>query len=121
MKISLLAIPLVLGFSLPLHSETDGRVPIMTAVDPAAGTSGDVLTVQGTNLGDEERAAVFLTDGKNDFKVVIVAQTATWIQFKIPAEATAGRFSLMVLTKGKDSRLEPVKVTVEPAASRPAS
>lgn len=121
MRISLLLISLLLALPLPLHPEIEARMPTMTGVDPVAGTSGDVLTVQGTNLGEDNVAAVFLTDGKDDFKAVIVAQTATSIKFKIPPEAKPGRFALMVLTKEKDPRLieEPVKVTVEPADSRP--
>jgi hypothetical protein len=123
MRISLLAIPLLLALPLALHSETENQMPVMTAVDPAEGNSGDVLTAQGANLGEDIVAAVFLTDGKTDFKTVIVEQTATSIKFKIPAKAKPGRFALMVLTKGKTSTLieEPVKVNVEPPASRPAS
>ena len=39
----------------------------------------------------------------------------TSIKFKIPAAAKAGRFSLMILTGGKDPKYieQPVKVTVE--------
>jgi hypothetical protein len=122
MRISLLIVPLLLAFAVPLHSE-EARMPIMTAVDPIAGVSGDVLTVQGQNLGGDDVAAVFLTDGKHDYKAAIVEQADTSIKLKIPAEARPGRFSLMVLTKGKHSTLieEPVKVTVELPASRPTS
>ena len=123
MRISLFAIPLLLALPLPLHSEVETRMPSMTAVDPAVGKTGDVLTVQGANIGEESVAALFLTDGKDDFKVVIVAQTPTSIKFRIPADIKAGRFALMILTTGKDPKLieEPVKVVVEPAVSGSAS
>jgi hypothetical protein len=38
MRISSLAIPLLLALPLPLHSEPESRMPVMTAVDPVAGT-----------------------------------------------------------------------------------
>jgi hypothetical protein len=90
-------------------------MPHMTAVEPATGTPGDVMTVTGENLDQSSVAALYLTDGKNDTKVAITEQTATSIKFKIPPEAKAGRFALMVLTRGKEPKLieEPVKVTIE--------
>jgi len=79
--------------------------------------------VQGVNLGLENVAALYLTDGKADTKVVIAEQTVTSIKFQIPPEAKVGRFALMVLTKGKDSKFieEPVKITVESEGTRPAT
>jgi len=45
----------------------------------------------------------------------VTEQTATSLKFKIPAGAKTGRFSLMILTGGKDPKYieQPVKVTVE--------
>ena len=90
-------------------------MPQMQAVDPASGKSGDVLTVTGENLDATIVGAVYLTNGKDDFKVEIVEQTSTTIQFKIPSAAKPGRLALMVLTKGKDAKYieEPVKVQIE--------
>ncbi len=123
MKIPLVLILFLFGSSLPSRSETDTGMPIMTAVDPGAGTNGDLVTAQGANLSSDIVAAVFLTDGKNDLKAVIVEQAPTSIKFKIPPNAKAGRYALMVLTQGKDSKLieEPVKLTVEPSAAVPTS
>jgi hypothetical protein len=103
----------------PLQAQSP--VPRMTTVEPASGTIGDVLTATGDNLDRDSVAALYLTDGKSDVKVVITEQTATSIKFRIPPEAKTGRCVLMVLTKGKDPKLieEPVKVTVE--ASRAGS
>jgi hypothetical protein len=65
-------------------------------------------------LGKATVAQVFLTDGKNDFKVEVTEQADTAIKFKIPT-IKPGRFNLMVLTSSKPPKLieQPVKVTVE--------
>jgi hypothetical protein len=115
MRISLLltfAIFCVLAFP---SRAFQNRTPAMRSVEPASGRIGDVIVVHGDNLGREYVAELYLTDGDNDVKVTILAQSADSIQFKIPPEAKAGRFSLMVLTAGKEPRLieEPVKLTVE--------
>lgn len=88
----------------------------MSAVEPASGRVGEVLTVRGENLDQDNVAALLLTDGNTDIKAAIIEQTAASIRFKIPPEAKPGRFALMVLTKGKEPRLleQPVKITVEP-------
>ncbi len=114
MRLSLLSIPLLVALALPAHAFQTG-MPVMSSVDPASGKVGDVLVIQGLNLGQDNVAAVYLTDGKADIKVVVVAQTSTSIRFKIPLEAKPGRFALMVLTTGKEPKLieEPVKITVE--------
>jgi len=121
MRISLLSITLLLAIVAPAYAQTQPASPLMTAVEPVSGKIGDVLMVQGVSLGPDNVAALYLTDGKTDTKVVIAEQTVTSIKFKIPPEAKAGRFALMVLTKGKDSKFieEPVKITVEPEEARP--
>lgn len=90
-------------------------LPRMTTVEPPNGKVGDVLTVAGENLDKPVVAKLFLTDGKNDLEVEMTEQTATAIKFKIPAGAKAGRFSLMILTGGKDAKYieQPVRLTVE--------
>ena len=78
---------------------------------------GDLVSVVGTNLGQDNVAALYLTDGKLDTKLVMIEQTSTSIKFKVPPEVKPGRLALMVLTKEKDPRLmeQPVKIVVEPA------
>jgi hypothetical protein len=122
MRISALSIPLLIAFALPAGLQTQSAMPMMTSVEPASGKAGDVLNVQGTNLGQDHVAALFLTAGEADIKAQIIEQTDTSIKFRIPPEAKAGRFALMVLTKGKDPRLleEPVKITVEPMTTSSA-
>jgi len=91
-------------------------MPLIRGVEPASGTYGDVFTATGENLEPAQVAALYLTDGKNDIKVVITEQTADAIKFRIPAGMAKGRFALMILTRGKDAKFieEPVKVTIEP-------
>jgi hypothetical protein len=122
MRNSLLA-ALVLALVSIGWSQSAAPTPHMTAVEPASGSNGDVLTVTGESLGPGTVAAVYLTDGKTDVKVAITAQTEESIQFRIPTDMKPGRFALMVLTKGKDPKLieEPVKVTVEPTAPKTSS
>jgi hypothetical protein len=92
-----------------------GAVPSMKSVDPMTAKVGDELTVTGENLDKTNVAEVYLTDGKNDFKVTITVQEAASIKVKVPANAKPGRLALMLLTKGKDPKLieQPVKVTIE--------
>jgi hypothetical protein len=115
MKISLLSIVLLLAVAIPALAQPG--TPMLTAVEPASGKVGDVFVVQGNNIDEAHVAALYLTDGKNDVKVLITERTATSIKFQVPPEAKAGRFALMVLTTGKDARYieEPVKITLEPA------
>jgi hypothetical protein len=104
---------LLLAAALPLL--TQSVMPRMTAVEPGNGKTGDVLTVSGENLEKQNVADLYLTDGTNDLKVPVTEQNQTAIKFKIPGNAKPGRFSLMILTGGKDPKLieQPVKVTVD--------
>ena len=96
-------------------------MPTMTSVEPGSGKVGDVLLIRGERLDRDIVAALYLTDGKIDFKVVTVEQTATSIKFKLPPEAKPGWLALMVLTKDKEPRLieEPVKITAETDTTNP--
>src|SRR3954471_2120690 len=77
-------------------------MPRMTTVEPGNGKAGDELTVAGENLAKPVVAKLFLTDGKNDVEVTVSDQSASAIKFKIPTSAKPGRFSLMILTGGKE-------------------
>ena len=116
MGISLLSIPLLFALSLPANSPPQAGLPTISSVEPASGKVGDLLSIQGANLGQDTVAELYLTDGKTDLKVHMIEQTSTSIRFRIPPEARPGRFALMVLTKGKDPKLIelPVKIVVEP-------
>ena len=90
-------------------------MPRLTTVEPDTGKAGDVMTVAGENLDKANVAELYLTDGKNDVKVALTEQADKSLKFKVPAEAKPGRFSLMILTAGKEPKLleQPVKVTIE--------
>lgn len=87
----------------------------LSTVDPDAGKVGDVIGATGEQIDASKVDELYLTDGKTDIKVEIVSQTDTSIKFKIPAKTKAGRYSLMLKTKGADPKLleQPVKLTVE--------
>ena len=88
-------------------------VPRCTSVDPDTGKKGDTITAKGENLGKSGMAELYLTDGKNDTKVVISDQSDTEVKFKIP-EIAAGRYHLLILTANRASLVEqPVVVNVE--------
>ena len=90
-------------------------MPRMTTVEPVNGKRGDILTVAGENLTKPGVEKIYLTDGKNDWEMEVSEQTATSVKIKIPAKAKEGRFSLMILTAGKDPKLieQTVQVTVD--------
>jgi len=45
---------------------------MMRSVEPTSGKIGDVLVIQGENLGQESVAGLYLTDGKIDIKTPII-------------------------------------------------
>ncbi len=111
----LAALILLIATVAPTPAAAQAAFPKLNEVTPDTGKVGDVLTVAGENLEASTVKALFLTDGKTDYKTEITEQTATTIKFKIPADVKPGRFSLMILTAGNDPKLieQPVKVTVE--------
>lgn len=121
MRMSLLSIPLLLALALPAGSQPQAGMPWINSVEPASGKVGDVLSIQGANLGQDNVAELYLTDGKTDLKVPIIEQTSTLIRFRLPPGAKPGRFAPMVLTKGTDPKLieQPVKIVVEQEATNP--
>ena len=111
----LLAAIALLLFAAHLPLAGQGAVPKMSTVTPDSGKVGDLITVEGENLSKANVAELYLTDGKNDFKVEVVEQGDKAIKFKVPEKVKQGRLSLMVLTTGKEPKLieQPVKMTVE--------
>lgn len=103
---------LVSALSLPIWAQ---NMPRLVTVEPAECKAGAEAVAKGENLDKKAVAELYLTDGKNDVKLTIVQQSADNIKFKIPADAKAGRFSLMLMTAGSDPKLmeQPVKVTVQ--------
>ena len=111
MKLSLIVTAMLVTGILALGQ----AMPRMTTCEPGSGKVADVLTVSGENLGKAAVAQLFLTDGKTDIQVEIVDQADAAIKFKVPEKASGARWSLMLLTAGKEPKLieQPVKVTVE--------
>jgi hypothetical protein len=103
----------VLGSIFVLPTRAFEGFARMATVEPESGKVGDPVSAKGENLDKSNIAELYLTDGKNDFKAVIVEQTGAEIKFKVP-KAQAGRYHLMILTAKKDSMVEqPVVFTIE--------
>lgn len=111
MRLSFIAPLLLAGATLCYAQQA---MPRMTSVEPGEGKTGDVISVAGENLHKENVAKVFLTDGKNDVVAEVTEQAEKVIKIRIP-KCSNGRFSLMLLTTGKEPKLieQPVKLTVE--------
>ncbi len=87
----------------------------INSVEPGSGKTGDTIDAAGDAVNATMVDELYLTDGTNDFKVQIVEQNDKMIKFKVPEKVKAGRYSLMIRTKGKDVKLleQPVRFTVE--------
>ena len=115
MRISAMLAAFLATLLLPPLAAPQTQTPMIRSVEPDSGKAGDLLGIKGENLGQNNVAALYLTDGVTDVKVTIVEQTPTSMKFKIPPEAKPGRFALMVLTNEKTPKLieQPVKITVD--------
>ena len=111
--LTIITVLAMLAFAGALMAQSD--FPLIKTVQPNIVQRGAVLTISGENLDRANVAAVYLTDGQNDCKVLIGAQTAKTITITVPNEAKGGRFALMILTAGDTPKYieEPVKVTVQ--------
>ena len=89
--------------------------PLIRTVTPDTAKVGDVIAVQGENLGKANVKEFYLTDGKLDLKTPVVEQTDTDAKVKVPAAAKAGRYRLMILTGGVQPQLleQPVAVEIQ--------
>jgi hypothetical protein len=81
----------------------DTKSPRVTGVEPDTGKVGDVATAKGENLDKDVVADLYLTDGKNDVKAVIMERATDSIKFKVP-QIKPGRYRLM--TGSKTSMIE---------------
>lgn len=103
----------VLALGLPLFG--DGMVwPRITSVTPDTGKAAMEYTTAGENLSKAQVAELYLTDGKADIKMEVIAQSKDAIKFKVPGSVKAGRYGLLVLTSDRLQFIEqPVKLTIE--------
>ncbi len=115
MRLSYFAPVLGVFVVFPFLLSAQASFPRMTSVDPMTAKVGDVVTVSGENLDKGNVAEVFLTDGKNDTKVVLAEQSASEIKFKVPDSVKPGRFGLVIRTPTTPPKdyIQPVKVTVQ--------
>ncbi len=112
-----LFIPLILlAVAAPPLLLAQEVIPRFTSVEPASGKVGVDIVITGENIGKENVAELYFTDGTNDFKTPMLEQTATTIKCKIPKGVSSGvRYRLMLLTRGKEPKLieQPVRVEIE--------
>lgn len=95
-------------------SLAQAKSPRLTAVTPDTGKPAASFSTAGENLTKAVVKDLYLTNGKDDIKMEIVAQTNEAIQFKVPANTKPGRYGLMILTAdGKQFMEQPVKLTIE--------
>lgn len=105
---------LLVLFAASLTLFAQGTAPRMLAVTPEAGKADAVYVTSGENLDKDAVREVFLTTGNEEIKVVIVAQNADAITFKVPAKTQPGRYALMILTADCTMYIEqPVKLVIE--------
>jgi hypothetical protein len=90
------------------------QVPVINTIDPGEAKPGEVITAVGVHLESAKVSEVYLTDGINDIKMVVVEQKAESLKFKIPNDAKAGVYNLMLATVSNPPILlvQPVKCTV---------
>ena len=106
----LLGVLFLAAISLTVYAAS----PRLASVTPEAGKAAGEFTATGENLSKAEVAELYLTDGKNDIKLVVIEQANESIKFKVPESVKAGRYALMILTADRKQFLEqPVKVTIE--------
>jgi len=105
----------VLAFVLASQLLLAQAMPRLSTVTPVTGKAGDEITTEGEHLEKANVAELYMTDGKEDVKVVMTEQSATIIKFKVPVKIKAGSFNLMILTTGAAPKLlvQPVKLTIE--------
>jgi hypothetical protein len=105
------AMALVSLLDWPL-SAFDGY-PRCTAVDPDTAKTGDTVNVTCENVNKTTVADLYLTDGKDDTKIVVMDHTQDKIKFQVP-RMKPGRYHIAFLTANKASMVEqPVVLNVE--------
>jgi hypothetical protein len=104
----------VIGFLFASAAAMLGQgMPRCSAVDPDTAKTGDTVGVTCQNADKGHFADLYLTDGTNDTKVVIMDQSSEKISFRVPT-IKPGRYHLAFLTANKASMIEqPVVLTVQ--------
>ena len=91
------------------------QVPVVNSIDPTEAPAGAVIAATGVNLDSAKVAEVYLTDGVNDIKVQVLEQKPESLKFKVPNDAKAGGYNVMLATKQKPPIMlvQPVKLMVQ--------
>lgn len=112
----ILLVLLMLGTVLTLSLFAQAPIPTIKSVEPTSAKVGATVKATGENLSKQSVVQVFLTDGKNDIPCQITEQTANTIAFTVPGKATPMRYSVAVLTPGKEPKFieQPVRLEVVP-------
>jgi hypothetical protein len=101
----------LLAFAFSLYAFQD--LPRCTSIEPDTAKAGATVSVKGENLNKNSIAEVYLTDGKNDTKVMVSEQTDAEIKIQVP-QLTPGRYHLATLTANRQRMIDqPVVLTVE--------
>lgn len=111
-SVFLLAVLILAALSVSAQSP----IPTIKSVEPTSAKVGATVKATGENLNKQSVVQLFLTDGKNDIPCQITEQTATTIAFTVPGKATPMRYSVAVLTPGKEPKFieQPVRLEVVP-------
>jgi len=107
---------IVISAFLLLWSNAIARATMVDTVAPETAKAGDEVTANGSDIGSDKVAEMYLTSGGTDLKAEITEQTDKTIKFKVPAAVKPGRWALLINVKsgGSGTLLElPVKITVE--------
>ena len=87
-------------------------LPVMKTVTPELAKVGQSVTITGKNLG-KRVAAIYLTDGKQDWQLTLVEQTETKIVAKIPGGIPNRQLRLMARTPDNPSVLVEQPLLIE--------
>lgn len=92
--------------------------PRMVSVEPGAVQPGEEAVANGSDLGPETVAKLFLTAGGKDIPIEMAERDADSIRFTVPADIDLGAYNLMVQTAGPTPALmeQPVRLQVLDAA-----
>jgi hypothetical protein len=115
MKMWLIALLLISALSLVLAGALmafQGQ-PRCTALDPDTAKTGDTVNATCENVDKSSVANLYLTDGKDDTKIAVMANTAEKITFQVP-RVKPGRYHIAFMSANKSSIVEqPIVLTVE--------
>lgn len=89
------------------------ELPRCTSIEPDTAKAGATVSAKGENLNKNSIAEVYLTDGKNDTKVMVSEQSDSEFKFQVP-HIMPGRYHLAILTANRQRMIDqPVVLTVE--------